>query len=139
MLVAMCLSLLLCKPEDVRRADGEAIAIFQSRSFKEELVDVSRLVFDYKAMLLVPGLFVGEFLLILQPTISGKHPASPYFAITLHSDTPCDEQLNTSTFVPVVLLRLSALLSLSSLHWHLATFWTFHVCLALRVLRWACP
>lgn len=72
MLAAMCVALLLVKPENVRRSDGTAIAIFQRESFLGELKEVSKLVFDFKAMLLVPCLAVAEFQLILQPSISGK-------------------------------------------------------------------
>ncbi|OJJ45198.1 hypothetical protein ASPZODRAFT_2109441 [Penicilliopsis zonata CBS 506.65] len=72
MLAAMALAVLVVKPEKVRRRDGTAIAIFHHDSFKQEFQAVARLVFDHKAMLLVPCLIVADFQLILQPQISAK-------------------------------------------------------------------
>lgn len=72
MFVAMATALLMIKPENVRRRDGTAIAIFQRETFLEEFKGVAKLVFDFKAMLLVPCLIVAEFQLILQPGISGE-------------------------------------------------------------------
>ena len=63
----------LVKPEEVRRKDGSALAIYKHESLLQEFRNVSKLVFDWKAMALTPALFVTEFVLILQPGISARY------------------------------------------------------------------
>ncbi|KAH8646240.1 hypothetical protein BX600DRAFT_519078 [Xylariales sp. PMI_506] len=72
MLLSMAVALLLVKPEDVRRKDGTALAVFDRQGFLDEVRAVAGCVFDLKAMLLVPCLLVADFQLILQPGISAK-------------------------------------------------------------------
>ncbi|EXJ85985.1 hypothetical protein A1O1_06354 [Capronia coronata CBS 617.96] len=70
---ATALTWFLIKPEDVRRKDGTALAIYKHESLIKEVVSVCKLVFDWKAMALAPALFVTEFVLILQPGISAVY------------------------------------------------------------------
>jgi MFS family permease len=72
MCIAVVVALLLVQPSAVRRKDGSALAIYQQETMMQELVNVSKLVFDWKAMALCPALFVAEYCLILQPGISCK-------------------------------------------------------------------
>jgi hypothetical protein len=82
MVVAMSFALLLCRPADVRRKDGTAIAVFKKETYAVEFKNVAKLVFDLKAMLLVPCLIVAEFQLILQPGISGTCSLFPVWCIS---------------------------------------------------------
>lgn len=73
MCCAVAVTFVLVSPEDVRRKDGSALAIFKHESLFQEVKNVSKLVFDWKAMSLTPALFVTEFVLILQPGMSASY------------------------------------------------------------------
>jgi hypothetical protein len=73
MIVTISGSLLLVKPRDVRRKDGTAITgLVEETSFLVELKAVMNLIYDSKALLLIPCLFVAQFQPIVQNLILGK-------------------------------------------------------------------
>ncbi len=71
----MCMAIVsgwfLCKPEDVRRKDGNSLAIFKHEPFWDEVKGCLSVFKELKSWLLLPALLCAENPLVLQPTISG--------------------------------------------------------------------
>ncbi|KAI1623022.1 hypothetical protein EDD37DRAFT_633617 [Exophiala viscosa] len=70
MMMAIVAGWFLCKPQDVRRKDGQPLAVFKNETFWQEVKGCASLFKDIRTWLLFPALLCAENPLVLQPTIS---------------------------------------------------------------------
>ncbi|KAK4936650.1 hypothetical protein LTR10_022502 [Elasticomyces elasticus] len=70
MLMAIVAGWFLCKPQEIRRKDGQPLAVFKNESYWQEIKGCASLLKDVKTWLLLPALLCAENPLVLQPTIS---------------------------------------------------------------------